>query len=839
MIETITGLTEAEAQDRRNRGQGNNIKLETSRSYTHIIQTNLLNPINIILFSIGAVMIAIGRVGDAVASVGIIMLNVVIGMYQEVRAKNQLDQIALLSRPRITVLRDGAEKEIDPSEIVLDDIIVVKPGDQIVVDGEIVGDGKVSVDESLLTGESDQIEKSAGDEVLSGSFCVTGSAIYTATKVGADSFANKLTADARKYVISRTPLQREINFTLRLLILLAATLGFIIILGAVVSDTPFMREVQMTAVIAGLIPNGLFLMVILAYAMGALRIVRLGALVQQSNAIESLSHVTVLCTDKTGTLTANKIVYREVYPIGIEKPELERVLGDFARSASSNNKTGEAIINGLDGAKHEVSDEVPFSSALKWSALAFDTETMRGVYVLGALEFLRDHLGDIDAAALEQIQTWSDEGLRVLAFARNSDVVLLHDSDDKPQLPALDLIGVLCFGDELRPQLRETLEGFTKGGIALKVISGDNPATVAALAKQAGFPGDLQYVSGTDLVNMDDAMFKQIAVEKTVFGRITPNQKERLVDALREQGHYVAMIGDGVNDVLSLKKANMGIAMESGSSATRSVADMILLHDSFSSLPPAFTEGQRIVNGMKDILRLFLTRVLYSALLIIGVSVIGVGFPYIPKQNTLLVLLTVGIPTLLLAVWARPGPAPRHGMLREIAHFVVPAGFSVFFFGLIVYMLAITFAVVDLVQFQITPEDIASFTEYAGITYELTTDAAFITEVSFLFAQTALTIFSLFAGLILIIFVEPPHEFFVGGDEYSGDIRPTIVAGVMLLIYFAIALIEPLRSSFEMISMSIEGYIIIGLITLIWALTLRIAWRKNWLGRFLEIDLST
>lgn len=832
---TWSGLTEAEVLERRRHGQGNDVRLETSRSYADIIRHNVLNLINIILFVIGGVMIAIGRIGDAVTSVGLIVLNILIGVYQEIRAKRQLDQIALLTRPKITVLRDAQEKTVDASELVVGDVIRLRAGDQIVVDGVLIGDGKADVDESLLTGESDSIAKSSGDEVLSGSFCVSGSALYEATRVGDDCFANKLTQNARKFAIAYTPLQREINLLLRILLLLALFIGSTMAVGAIIAGLPFLRQVQMAAVVAGLVPNGLFFMVILAYAMGALRIVQQGALVQQSNAVESLSNVTVLCTDKTGTLTANKINYHDAFPVGMDKEQLERLLGSFARSASATNKTSEAVIAGVAGVQLSPVDEVPFSSALKWSALAFDSDEMRGVYVLGALAMLRSYL-QFDAEALAQIETWSNAGLRVLVFAYNPTVVTLHNSAGEPELPMLTLLGVISFSDELRPNLKEAIDGFTRNGIKLKVISGDDPQTVASLARQAGFEGDLKFVSGTDLIDMDDAQFAQVADETTVFGRITPDQKERLVGALQQQKHYVAMIGDGVNDVLSLKKANLGIAMESGSAATRGVADMILINDSFNALPAAFNEGQRIVNGMKDILRLFLTRVTYAALLIVSVELIGLGFPFIPKQNSLLVALGVGLPTLCLAIWARPGPVPKHGFLREIARFVVPAAISIAVFGTVVYIVGFFVGFLDISAVPVTPETIASFEEYVGIDYTLTTASAYQVELAHLVAQTALTAFTVFASLLLIVFVEPPIEYFVGGDEFSGDWRPTLLAIGLLVGFLGVIAFDPLRAFFEMVELPLLAYIAIGLITLIWMLLLRMAWRNNWLERFLKIE---
>jgi cation-transporting ATPase E len=830
------GLSMDEAISRRDRGQGNDLQVDTSRSYMDIIRYNVLNLINIILFSIGAVMIAIGRTGDAVTSVGLIMMNVVIGVFQEVRAKRQLDQIALLSRPRITVLRDSTEHLLDPSELVLGDVIVVRAGDQIVVDGKLLGQSSIDVDESLLTGETDHVTKNFGDELLSGSFCVSGTAIYQATAVGADSYASKMTADARRFQVARTPLQQEVNFILRLLMLLAGFLGLLLLIAAVFSELPFLRQVQRAAVIAGLIPNGLFFMVIMAYALGSLRIVQSGALVQQANAVESLSNVTVLCTDKTGTLTANRINYHDVYPVGMDRAEVERLLGDVVLNTTATNKTSEAIMDALPGRTIPLADEVPFTSARKWSAVAFDTDQRRGVYVLGALEMLSDHLDPLDKAAADQMESWAEDGLRVLMFAYNSAVTTLHDATGNPTLPTLKPLGVVAFKDELRPHLQETLAEFAKNGIALKIISGDNPRTVAALARQAGLKGDLRYIAGPELAKLPEAEFKLAAAEMSIFGRITPDQKEALVDALQEQGHYVAMIGDGVNDVLSLKRADMGIAMESGSSATRAVADMILLGDSFGALPPAFTEGQRIVNGMRDILRLFLGRVLAAALLIIAGSIIGLGFPFVPKHNALVAFLTVGLPTIMLAVWARPGPTPRRGLLREVAHFVFPAAGFLFLFGLVVYILTFYLSAIELFSIEITPEAIESFRRYAGITYEVAGEEAYIFEMATLAGQSALATFMVLAGLLLVVFVEPPTRWFVGGDKYSGDWRPTVLAIGLLGAFVGIMTYEPLRTFFELLLLPAYAYVLIAIITLAWMFVLRTAWRRRWMQRFLEVD---
>ncbi|MBK8034181.1 MAG: HAD-IC family P-type ATPase [Chloroflexi bacterium] len=836
-VNSIRGLSESEVTARRARGQGNNVKLQTGRSYVDILRQNVFTFINIVLFSIGAVLVALGRVGDAVVSVGLILLNVVIGVYQEARAKRQLDQIALLTRPKAAVIRDGVEKTLDPSELVIGDAIVVRAGDQIVVDGKVL-DGKIDADESLLTGESDLIPKQSGDQLLSGSFAVTGQAIYEATQVGAESFANKLTASARAFRVVKTPLQRDVDFVIRLLMGIAMFIGFLLLISVILYSIPLIRSVQMASVIAGLVPNGLFFMVIVAYAMGALRIVQRGALIQQSNSVESLSNVQVLCMDKTGTLTANKINFYTVHPITLPDDQLRATLGDFAHSASSQNKTGEAIAAALTGEKRNVVAEVAFSSARKWSALAFDDPAMRGVYVLGAIEMIAPSLRPGDEFSA-QVQGWSNEGLRVLLFAHQPDGLTLYNATEQPALPdGLIPLGLIAFTDELRPQLKETLQGFAEAGIRLKVISGDNPYTVAALAKQAGFVGDLQAVSGTELAVMTDAEFEQAAHDATIFGRITPQQKEKLVDSLIKRGAYVAMIGDGVNDVLSLKKANLGIAMQSGSAATRGVADMVLLNDSFGALPPAFLEGQRIINGMQDILRLFLTRALYVSLLILSIAVVDAGFPYVPKHVSLLTLLTVGVPTFALAAWARPGRV--HGrLLRSVTHFVFPAAISIFVFALLLYVGYFIAAFNATLNVEVTPDDIREFQTYANIAYDIATVDDFRFESASIVARTALTTFTTLAGLMLIIFVEPPHPFFVGGDVLSPDKRPTYLALGCFLAFIVFNVYEPARRFFELIVLKPTDYLIIGLAVLTWALILRQAWRHDWFERFLGLGRAS
>ena len=811
------GLSEREVAERRARGQGNTVALPSSRSYAQILRENVFTLINTVLFGLGIALVLLGRVSDAVVSVVVVLINVLVSVVQEVRAKRTLDRIALLTRPTATVIRDGQARAIDPGELVVGDVLLVHPGDQIVVDGQVL-DGRIDCDESLLTGESDLMAKQAGDPVYSGSFCVTGSAYYEAQQVGAASLAQQLTAGARAFRRVYTPLQQQVNLVIRVLLLLVVGLEGLITLGALVDDLPLVEGVKMWVVIAGLVPNGLLLAIALAYAAGAVRLAGQGVLVQQANAIESLSSVDVLCLDKTGTLTANRLRLHAVHPLGISEARLRHLVGLYAASTPSGNRTSEALAAALAGPVEPVHEAVPFSSARKWSALAVRGDEARGTYVLGAPELLAPALppsAEIDA----RVREWAGRGLRVLLFAHTPDLLPLHDPAGQAQLPpGLVPLGLVSLADELRPEARETLTSFAAAGVQLKLISGDHPDTVAALARQAGLSPEARVVSGPELAGMDTAQFAQAAADTTVFGRITPQQKERLVQVLRQQGHYVAMIGDGVNDVLSLKQANLGIAMQSGSQATRAVADLLLLNDSFAALLPAVQEGQRIINGMQDIFKLFLTRIVYVAILVVATGIIG-GFPFAPKHSSLLALLTVGLPTIALAAWARPGARPQRSLLRPLLHFVLPAALTIAVAGLAVYL-------VDLLA-----GAWAVLAATPGLSRQAALDAAVPA------AQSALTVVSVVCGLLLIPFAEPPSEAWVGGDGLSGDRRPTYLALGLLALFGLIMAVPATREFFEFAPLGLLSYAVISLVVLSWALLLRYLWRARLLDRFLGVDL--
>mgnify|MGYP001306892377 CR=1 FL=1 len=825
-MEQFQGLTSAEVQERVKAGQQHHTRFEGTRTYRQIIRENLFGTINVSLLSIGAALVALDRVTDAIISAGIVVINVAVGLVQEVRAKRRLDHIALLTRPKVTVIRDGSEEQIRPDQVVLNDTIVVDPGDQIIVDGRVLY-GKIEVDESLLTGEEDLVTKRVDDEVASGSICVTGRAAFEATRVGNDSLAARITTGARAFRRSLTPLQEEVNLILRLLLVMTGFFGLILLISSIIHNAQVTEAVLAGAVIAGLVPPGLFLMITLNYAMAAVRLASLDALIQQSNAVDSLSNVDIPCLDKTGTLTANKLRLESIIPIGdCSIDDLKATLGDYAASVTSGNKTTEAIANGSSGEKRAINDEVPFSSAWKWSAVSFDDPNRHGVVALGAPEML-GRLLETAPQPPDDVQQLADNGYRVLLLASAPKPATFYETEESdPKLPGdCRAIAWIAFADELRPKSQETLESFRKSGISLKVISGDNPNTVAALAKQAGL-SHAAAISGLDLEEMSDTQLADAAEANDIFGRITPQQKERLVQALRSRGHYVAMIGDGVNDVLSLKEANLGIAMESGSAATRSVADIVLLNDSFGALPAAFREGQRIRSGMQDILKLFMVRVFSVALLLISAVALQAGFPFSPRQISILSSLTVGIPVFFLAIWARPEVAKEGGILKPLLHFVAPAAMTITLTALAVYLIFFT-----------GHNPGATANGIATTVSEQDTGGTALTEVSR--SRDAITITTVLCGLILLIFVEPPVRWLARGDKFSGDWRPTIMAGLMGGCLVAILAVPFLRDFFGMGKLSIGDYLVITGIVIIWAVVLQLVWRYRLLDKLLGMDITS
>jgi cation-transporting P-type ATPase E len=620
-----------------------------------------------------------------------------------------------------------------------------------------------------------------------------------------------MTASARAFRQEKTPLQRDIDLVVRIMVLIVVLIGGPVVIDLAVrvldvvvrlaneslstalenaySGYSAKETVRAAAVVVAIVPQGLALMIVVTYAAAAIRLIGEKALVQQTNAIESLSHVDLLCLDKTGTLTTNRLKLVELHPIGIDEEQLARRLGDVAASMADRNRTAAAIAEAYPRDPCGATDEIPFSSDRKWSAISLD----QSWYCLGAPDVLAASTQPNDD--LEPvIEEWTARGRRVLLFTAAPADARLRDGD-QPRLPAEQTpLGLIALEDELRPEARETLAKFSDLGVAPKIISGDDPRTVAALATQAGFPGPINLVSGPELEELDDEAFAQTARMGTIFGRTTPKQKERLVQSLRDQGKYVAMTGDGVNDVLAMKRANLAISFRSGSPAARGVADLVLLNDSFAALPPAFSEGQRILGGMGDVVGLFLIRSLAVTAVILGATLAEAPFPLTPKHNSLLAFFALGVPTLALATWARPRRAGE-GLLRVISPFVIPAVLT------------------------ITPVAMAVYLSWWRVTDDMAS------------SQAALTVTLVSCGLLLIPFVRPPAPFFVTPRSQGIDQRVAWLTAALFVLFLAVVTIAPLRDAFELARLTIPNLATIALVLIGWTLFVRWTWRSRWFER--------
>lgn len=661
--DSLQGLSEAEVQQRIREDKTNDVRQRTSRSLAHIIRANVFNRFNAILGALVAVILLEGSPGDALFGM-VLVFNSLIGIIQEVRAKRKLDKLSLLSAPKARVIRDGGEREIPAREVVLDDVLEVRAGDQIIVDGLVLESHDLQADESLLTGESVAIYKNPGDQVLSGSFVSSGSGSFRATAVGAASYAQKLTSEARKFTVVRSDLKKTINTILRYISWIMIPVAITLTISQLLSNTSLSAAVSGTvAGLVAMVPNGLVLLTSIVFAASAMVLARRNVLVQELPAVEGLARVDVLCLDKTGTLTEGELEFDHLQPLE-RGDELPPVLGAFAAASGRENATIGAIAAAFPPPKNwQVRDSVPFSSAKKWSAIGFEGH---GNWILGAPEILmQDIPGDEDLRS--QADSLAASGRRVLLLART-------DSDlDREKLPAhLRPAAFVIIDEKVRSDASETLRYFREQRVEIKVVSGDNPNTVASVAKRVGIQEVDNPVDARDLPQ-DIEDLSVVMEEETVFGRVVPEQKRMMVHALQSDGHVVAMTGDGVNDTLALKDADLGIAMGSGAPSTKSVADLVLLDGKFSTLPRVVAEGRRVMANMERVSKLFINKTVYATVLAIGFAMIAKPYLFLPRQVTLVDFLTIGVPGFILSFTpskARYTP----GLLKRITSFAIPAG---------------------------------------------------------------------------------------------------------------------------------------------------------------------
>jgi cation-transporting P-type ATPase E len=668
------GLTEAEVRERVETGRSNAVDTQTSRTTGQIVRNNVFTVFNGLLFILFLVILATGRWQNGLFG-GVIVANSAIGIVQELRAKRTLDQLAVLNAPRARIVRNGAVQEFDVAEVVADDLIELRAGDQIPADGEVVDSDGLEVDESLLTGESDPIAKGPGDDVRSASIVVAGSGRFQATAVGHEAYATQLATEARRFTVTHSELVHGTNRLLRWIALIMVVVGPVLLWSQFRSKDNESWQDAVTGTVAalvGMVPEGLVLLTSLAFMVGVISLARKQTLVQELPAVEGLARVDVVCLDKTGTLTHGDIAFDRIDALDSStEPLIADALGLICQSDDAN-ATAAAIGVVYGTTTWDASARVPFSSARKWSAV---TAATHGTWVFGAPEMvLVDPVAGPTQDARAKADELAAEGRRVLLLARSERMPA--DPSGEPRLPA-DLVPValVVLAERIRDDAAATLAYFTEQGVALKVISGDNPRTVGAVALAVGLPGISRAADAIDARTLPDDLDELAAVldEHSVFGRVTPQQKRAVVAALHRRGHVVAMTGDGVNDALALKDADIGVAMGNGSPATRAVAQLVLLDSRFSHLPDVVAEGRRVIANIERASNLFLVKNIYSLLLALIVAITVVAYPLAPIQLTLISTLTIGVPGFVLAL----GPNQRRyvpGFLRRVLRFAVPTG---------------------------------------------------------------------------------------------------------------------------------------------------------------------
>jgi cation-transporting ATPase E len=678
------GLTAAQVAERVARGQVNDVPSAPTRTIGEIVRANVLTRFNLLLGSLLAVILVVGPLQDALFGL-VIVANTVVGIAQEMRAKRTLDRLEVINAPRARVLRDGQLSDLAVGEVVLDDVLEAAAGDQVVVDGEVLEASGLEVDESLLTGESETVPRRPGDRLLSGSFVAAGGGRYRATKVGREAYAVQLTEEARRFTLARSELRAGVDRILKYVTWALVPTAVLLFVSQLRLDHGIQEGLR--GAVAGtvaMVPEGLVLLTSVAFAVGVVRLGRRHVLVRELPAVETLARVDVICFDKTGTITAGDLAVQElVADDGAVKQQAAAALGALAAADPNPNATLRAIGQAFpspEGWRPEAA--VPFSSARKWSGASF---AGHGAFLLGAPEVLLAADGaarrDGHGALLRRAEQIAVEGRRVLLLAASAQPL-----DDEAPPASLEPRAMVVIGDQVRGDAAGTVGWFAEEGVQVKVVSGDHPRTVGAIAGQVGIVGADQPVDARGLPE-DRAELAGLLEARSVFGRVVPRQKQAMVKALASRGHVVAMTGDGVNDVLALKDADLGIAMGGGSAASRAVAELVLMDGRFATLPAVMAEGRRVIANIERVAKVFVTKTVYATVLALAVGMAGLAFPFLPRHLTLISSLTIGIPGFFLAL-EPSAQRSRPGFVRRTLTFAVPAGLTAAGGTLVAYQVA-------------------------------------------------------------------------------------------------------------------------------------------------------
>ncbi|MCI6574068.1 MAG: HAD-IC family P-type ATPase [Actinomycetaceae bacterium] len=701
----LRGLSTAEVRERIERDEVNRLPPRTGKTVIDIVRSNLFTRINAIL---GVLLLFVITTGSWInCAFGLlIVVNSAIGIIQELRAKRTLESLSVIGEEHPSVLRDGTIIQLPQEQIVLDDVISLGSGKQIVVDGEMIVSEQLTVDESLLTGEADAVHKSAGDPVLSGSFVLAGSGFYRVTAVGTDSYAAQLTAQASKYTLNKSRLQASIDRILTVITWILVPVALASVISQIVHGGTSYRStvLAITGALVPMVPEGLVLITSTAFALGVIRLGKHNCLVQELPAIEGLARVDTVCADKTGTLTEGTLIFHSLVPLAADAdsshmpktlpPSLTsnsstreirtscsdavtEVLAHMVASDPDRNATTEAIFQSLTmpSTPWEVADRQPFSSATKWASVTF---AHHGTWILGAPDILTAP----DTFAHKRAAELATRGLRVLLLATAPAIPPLHTDLSQSGITPQALV---VLEQKVRADAQEALDYFRSQDVALKVISGDNPASVAAVAARLGVT-DHAALDARTLDSKSPDEFGTILEQHAIFGRVRPDQKRHMVKALQKNGHTVAMTGDGVNDVLALKDADIGVAMGSGSSAARAVAKIVLLDNRFATLPLVVSEGRRVIANIERVANLFLTKTTYSALLAVLVLISQLPFPFQPIHVTITGWFTIGLPAFILSLPPNNARA-REGFTTRVLGFALPSGVIVAASSFLTYLI--------------------------------------------------------------------------------------------------------------------------------------------------------
>lgn len=661
----ITGLTAKEVKERESNGQTNKYASHKTKTHTEIVIENIFSLFNLITICIiGFVVFFYIKNNDErllLDTIGIFFIaftNTSIALIQEFKSKKALDKVNLLLKKEVTVIRDSIRQKINQTDVVIDDIIEISRGEQVIVDGIVINSKKLEIDESLLTGESIPIEKRDNDIVLSGSFCVSGSGYYRAEKIGADSHANQVTNLAKKYKFTLTPLQKRINLILKVLFGIALILVLIEIITynfATNINYSFVEHIRKIAtILISLVPQGLVLTASVTFAVGIYRISKIGAIIQKLNAIESFSNVEYVCMDKTGTLTENKLKINSITNLNdaLSTNEIELLLGSFAVNSTEQNATIRALENLPTHNNCQYIEEIPFSSDTKMSIVKIEIDFKERVLIFGGFDILVEMLSDQDKT--KSIDAYERNSLKIyrnLLFGEITDNTNLKDLKHDSIKLNIKPIGIVSISDTVREDVFEAIELFQKNGIKFKILTGDSSEAVRAILKDIGWKvNDNDIITGNEIDKISEKEFSETVFTKTLFSRLKPEHKLRIVKTFKKYNKHTAMIGDGVNDLPAIKQADIGIAMEEGSAITKEVADIVLLKNKFSLLPEIFNEGNKIVNSVNAIAKLFLTKNFLVIYLTLASLLSILDFPLTPRRVSLLNVFSIGLPAFIITM---------------------------------------------------------------------------------------------------------------------------------------------------------------------------------------------